>query len=49
MAQAAGELQRATGAPCVADLVRCNQAVPEAKKGMDVVMKYPSGSGCMTW
>ncbi len=41
MAQLAGELQRASGSPCVADLVRCNLAVSEAKKGMDVTLRYP--------
>ena len=42
MAQLAGELQRASGSPCVADLLRCNLAVSEAKKGMDVVLRYPA-------
>jgi hypothetical protein len=41
LAQLAGELQRASGSPCVADLVRCNLAVLEAKKGMDVTLRYP--------
>ena len=42
MAQLAGELQRASGSPCIADLLRCNLAVSEAKKGMDVVLRYPT-------
>ena len=29
----AGQLQRASAAPCVVDLVRCNMACAEAKKG----------------
>ena len=41
MAQLAGELQRASGSPCVADLVKCNVAVAEAKKGMDATIRYP--------
>ena len=36
----AGELQRAQGAPCVADLVLCNLAVAGAKKGMDATLRY---------
>jgi hypothetical protein len=41
LAQISGELQRASGSPCVADLVRCNLAVADAKKGMDVTLRYP--------
>jgi hypothetical protein len=37
----AGELQRASGSPCVADLVKCNLAVAEAKRGKDVALRYP--------
>ncbi len=35
LAQLAGELQIASGSPCVADLAKCNVAVAEAQKGMD--------------
>ncbi|CAK0789613.1 unnamed protein product [Prorocentrum cordatum] len=38
----AGELQRARAAPCVADLVKANLAVSEAKKGAEVALVYPA-------
>ncbi|CAK0891172.1 unnamed protein product [Prorocentrum cordatum] len=37
-----GELQRARAAPCVADLVKANLAVSEAKKGAEVALVYPA-------
>ncbi|CAK0817009.1 unnamed protein product [Prorocentrum cordatum] len=40
-----GELQRARAAPCVADLVKANLAVSEAKKGAEVALVYPANLG----
>ncbi|CAK0861813.1 unnamed protein product [Prorocentrum cordatum] len=37
-----GELQRARAAPCVADLVKANLAVSEAKRGAEVALVYPA-------
>eukprot|EP00959_Pyramimonas_sp_CCMP1952_P353614 7408666-Pyramimonas_sp.AAC.1 len=37
-----GELQRAWAAPFVADLVKANLAVSEAKKGAVVALVYPA-------
>jgi len=41
LAHIAGSLQRAGGSPCIADLIKCNVAVAEAKRGQDVGMRYP--------
>ncbi|CAK0841114.1 unnamed protein product [Prorocentrum cordatum] len=42
LALLSGELQRARAAPCVADLVKANLAVSEAKKGAEVALVYPA-------
>ena len=41
LAHIAGSLQRAGGSPCIADLIKCNVAVAEAKRGQDVGMRFP--------
>ena len=40
--QAASEIQRAKVAPCVADLVKLNAAISEAKRGADFALVYPT-------
>ena len=37
-----GQCRVAAGVPCVADLVKCNLVVNEAKRGRDVSPRYPS-------